>query len=273
MASENGQSNFLRKYFVLTYFAVLLNSISYLRAVHFPGPLTIAFATTTCLAYCLLYVGPLFLILWLLQGLLNRGPSRQMLSRIKLTPNSATYLVAILGTSLLQVLLFADAFIYRIYGFHINGFVWNLVTTRGGSESLGNSPATTRSFVLIIIGIVVLQTLLLAFSVALSRKPRPAARSPSRRRLIATSLAVLGLIAFTQLTFGVSNAYNYTPVLAASNAFPLFVPSTFDHIAERFGVEINHDPSFAVKVNASEQIPDREPTLRAIYVKAWQSAR
>lgn len=240
----------LLRYFLLTYLAVLVNSSSYLRAVHFAGPLTVVFAIAAYLVYSLLYVGPLFLFLWLMQSLLRTNPSQRLLARIKLSPASATYVLAILCTWLLQVLIFSDAFIFRIYGFHLNGFVWNLVTTRGGIESLGNSPSTTLSFVLIIIGLFIAQIVLLFLAIAMARRSRRPAGPPRRGRIITAAVAIFCLAAFTELTFGVSNVYNYTPVLAASNAFPLFVPVSFNHLAERLGVEVHRDPSFTVKVDA-----------------------
>jgi membrane-anchored protein YejM (alkaline phosphatase superfamily) len=46
------------------------------------------------------------------------------------------YAVAVLMASVTLVMLYADFSIYKIFGFHLNGFVWNLVTTPGGIDSI-----------------------------------------------------------------------------------------------------------------------------------------
>ncbi len=46
-----------------------------------------------------------------------------------------------LVATLVAATLLADVRIHELYGFHINGFVWNLVTTPGGIASL---EASTR---------------------------------------------------------------------------------------------------------------------------------
>ncbi len=40
-------------------------------------------------------------------------------------------------TAATQSLIYFDLKLYELYGFHFNGFVWNLITTQGGLDSLG----------------------------------------------------------------------------------------------------------------------------------------
>ena len=51
------------------------------------------------------------------------------------------YAAPVAGYSLLQIFLYFDRTIYRLYDYHLNGFVWNLLTTRGGVEALGSLEA------------------------------------------------------------------------------------------------------------------------------------
>jgi len=56
-----------------------------------------------------------------------------LLRRWQLTAIILTVLISILG----HLFVFADSHLFDLYAFHINGFVWNLLTTPGGIESLG----------------------------------------------------------------------------------------------------------------------------------------
>ncbi|KAF0801949.1 hypothetical protein A6D6_04200 [Alcanivorax xiamenensis] len=49
----------------------------------------------------------------------------------------AGYGVAVIGAALMLLLLLVDGQIHDLYGFHLNGFVWNLLTTPGGFTSMG----------------------------------------------------------------------------------------------------------------------------------------
>lgn len=80
------------------------------------------FLLTAALGYSALYVG-LIAGLCRLLGLVLGRRLEQM--------------VALLVLSLLTILLLVDSQIYGMYGFHLNGFVWNLITTPGGIESMG----------------------------------------------------------------------------------------------------------------------------------------
>jgi hypothetical protein len=60
-------------------------------------------------------------------------------------------------TGMVQVLLFADRVIYGMYGFHINGFVLDLVFTPGGIASLGASRSTELTATLVVIALLALQ--------------------------------------------------------------------------------------------------------------------
>ena len=63
-------------------------------------------------------------------------------------------------TGLTHILLFADRLIHSMYGFHINGFVIDLVTTPGGIASLGASTSTQLTASAIVAGLLLLQVAL-----------------------------------------------------------------------------------------------------------------
>ncbi|HBC19654.1 MAG TPA: hypothetical protein DC022_13135, partial [Alcanivorax sp.] len=69
-------------------------------------------------------------------------------------------MVVALATSI-TLLLLIDSQIYAIYGFHLNGFVWNLITTPGGIESMGGSADTSWTVAAICAAVLAIHVLAL----------------------------------------------------------------------------------------------------------------
>ena len=225
-----------------------MNVIGYLKDVRFAGWMTTAFVAVTYLFYSAIYVLPVVILLWVLDRLLRWNRLNRLLQRVRLSPTAALCIFAVVTTTLLQVLLFADRFIFHLYGFHINGFVWNLVFTKGGIESLGGDTATAVSFGLIIAGLLAIQIGLLMLVLFVKRIPRLFKAAMSRRTAIVAVIVTFTLGAFSQISFGMSVAVCYTPILAASNAFPLYVPLTFTKLVTKMGIEPKRTPSVAVEM-------------------------
>lgn len=237
MQQPTPRRGLIRSYFALTYLLVLINASGFLRVVHYDGPLTCAFAFVTFLVYAAVYLLPVFGLVLVFDRALATGWATRLLTRLRLQRNWLFWAALILGATLVQVFVYADKFIYRLYGFHINGFVLNLLTTRGGLASLGGESDTTWSFGLIIFGILLAQAALLVFLLISARARRAMSAALNPRRLIggAVALALLGCLG--QLTYGLSWLDGYTPVVAASNAFPLYANITFNTLAESFGMK------------------------------------
>lgn len=251
MPSLRKDREILRPYMLLTYVAVLVNAFGYLREVDYSGPLTIIFVAAAYLVYSVVYLLPVLLILWALQRLLLRPKAGAARGRAPRSRLAIFCTIAVLLTGLLQVLLYADRFIFRLYEFHLNGFVWNLVFTRGGIASLGGDEATAISFTLIVLGLVGVQAGLLAVTFAFNRLHRAFRIAVSRRVTIGAAVALVVLGVFQQLAYGMSHIRAYTPILAASNVFPLYAPITFTGLAEKLGVEVRRGPSLNVDVGAT----------------------
>lgn len=259
MTSTRKASDILLPYLLLTYLAVLVNACGYLREVKYLGWITPLFVGATYLFYVALYLLPVVVLLWLVSRLIALRVINRTLEKVRLSRPLVLCLVAAITTALLQVVLYADKLIFHMYGFHLNGFVWNLVFTRGGLESLGGDTSTTVSFGLIIFGLAAVQAamLLLVWYSGYSR--RAFAVLLNRRALIAglVGLAVLGV--FGQATYGMSSVRGYTPVLAASNVFPLYAPITFNTLAKKLGWEVRRAPKLDVDLSSIRMAYPAQP--------------
>src|SRR5262245_28825825 len=132
-------------YGVLAYVALAANVWGYVRTAPPGDAVGLAFAAAVCLTYTAMYLAPVLLVAGALFALRRRWLGM---------------LVAVGGAAIEQIWIFADRFLFRLYGFHLNGFVWNLVTTRGGIESMGGGADTEASVAMIAAGFVLLQAAL-----------------------------------------------------------------------------------------------------------------
>ncbi|MFH1216083.1 MAG: sulfatase-like hydrolase/transferase [Pseudomonadota bacterium] len=236
----NDRSKVLRLYFSSTFVVVLILCSGYLRQIDLVDPWTVSFSLFTYISYGAFYLLPSALVTGFANWLLEKWDSRNRV--ISKWSRSTVYAIAVLTTSATTIILFVDQLIFRFFGFHINGFVWNLVSTPGGIESMGGSDTSTMSYAAIVGGFVVLQVILIAGIHALwSRRKLSGKVFPflTRRNF----LAVIVCMAVAQsVMYGVSNIQNRLPVLNAAWVFPLYQPLTFRSLAKRFGYEVKKEP-------------------------------
>lgn len=166
--------------------------------------------------YALLFLAPA----WLLSRLLDRFSTR------------AGVLASVLLVALLQLLLLGDRMIWQLYGFHFNGFVWNILTTAGGIEALGASAATERDVAVLVLAMLALQGALrwLASRLAAWGMPAP-------RWLWVVPLLLVATLG-ERLSYGLSHFYGYSPLLETAQRMPFYQPLTLRRVLEqRFGLE------------------------------------
>ena len=134
-------------------------------------------------------------------------------------------------TSLTHVLLFADRMIHGMYGFHINGFVLDLVLSPGGIASLGASLSTQLTAALIIVTLIGMQALTYWFV-----QRRTTTLNISRRwrwLLVVLAFATLG----ERMAYAYSAAVNYQPILFASERYPFYLTTSVRKLAKHLGIE------------------------------------
>jgi membrane-anchored protein YejM (alkaline phosphatase superfamily) len=158
----------------------------------------------------------------------QRGPLRGA--------TAGVYALAVALGAALQIGIYGDRLIFEIFGFHVNGFVVNLILTPGGIASMGGDEASTRLFAGIAAAFVALQAALLALALRASRR-REAPRWLRPRALLAGLAAMLGLTAVERMGYAVSHLVEYTPVLDAASALPGYLPVTIQGIARFLGVQ------------------------------------
>jgi membrane-anchored protein YejM (alkaline phosphatase superfamily) len=155
-------------------------------------------------------------------------------------------LVGVAGTASVHVVITADAFVRERWGFHLNGMIWDLVTTPGGIESLGAGGSTRLSVAVMVAGFVALQAVALVAAVRSSRLSSALQRVVPAR-LPVMSWATAALVGTTLFASGLCEAASYRPVTTAADAYPLRPRFKLQALAEWLGFRPIRDADDAIR--------------------------
>ena len=237
----------LNHFFFLTYLVILLVAAPYLkRTALFETASAAIFVLAVYLSYGFIYLLPALLITKFTHRILAWGKKNRDIAPAAVR---MVYTLAITLTAATTILIFIDAKIFVIFGFHINGFVWNLVTTPGGIESMGGDMATIILFSLMIFGFVIIQIVLCRGLYLIStRKTFAWIRRP--RKLYRYLLLIIFLCAAGErITYGISYYKGYSPVLISAQAFPGYIPLLISDLARDFGIKDNSRNDLKIKLS------------------------
>ena len=220
----------IHRFYLLSWLLMAVHVSTFTVASQYADAYSAFWTLATTFSYSFFYLLPALGVGYLARWILGRFQARQAGGKT----TGVTMVTLLIGlTGLTHVLLFADRMIYGMYGFHINGFVLDLVLTPGGIASLGASQSTKTTAALIVTALLCLQAL--AYWVSLRRSSLPVGMIGRRWRWL------LVLLAFStvgeRMAYAYSAAVNYRPILFASEHYPFYLPMTIRKLAKRMGIE------------------------------------
>lgn len=232
----------ISRFYLFTWLSVIAHVTRFTTREQYADPGTALWTLATTATYSMFYLLPAIGVGYLAYWLLRRAKSFCCGNLLL-----ATTLIALTG--LIHVLLFADRLIHDMYGFHINGFVVDLVLTPGGIDSLGATTSTQLTAALIITALLALQGLAYYWLVARS----PATARPLPRILRWRWLALIILLASMgeRVAYAYSAAVNYQPILFASERYPMYLPLTSRATIARLGIKEADKASDGIQVKKS----------------------
>jgi hypothetical protein len=245
----------LHHHFLGSYVGVLALCAVYLDGASFGRTASALFATAVYLSYAALYLLPALLVATLARLALVGRRAEPAAWRTR-----AVLAIAVASTSLVGLLLYADRTLYALFGFHVNGFVLNLVLTPGGLESMGESAQSLARRGVEVAGLLAANALLAGACVALERgirgfRPRLPRLSP---RLAVPALLIVG--GGQAFFYGVNDIASRGAQLAAASAFPFYQPLTFRRPAEALGLAPERDVALErVALDESSLVYPLEP--------------
>jgi membrane-anchored protein YejM (alkaline phosphatase superfamily) len=143
--------------------------------------------------------------------------------------------------TLALLLVFADTRVYEIFRYHLNGMVWNVITTPGGQDMVQLGAGTWVLLALAAVGVLALEHLSWRWLV------RP---SPSRLRarvLRAGAAIVLCIVVLEKGIYAVADARGVRQVTARAGLFPLYQRFTMKRSLERwFGWQVQETQTVEV---------------------------
>jgi membrane-anchored protein YejM (alkaline phosphatase superfamily) len=224
------------RFFALTWLLTVTAMRGLLPDSAFADAFTSVYTVLSFGTYAAIYLAPTFVATWLLERFIRDRKTSAAL--------------AIIGSGLTIVLLYIDARIHSLYGFHINGFVVNLVLTPGGLDSLGGDTKTNFGIVLIIIALM-LMPLGLWFVSRLqfwSRLTVP--------RVFAFVLGGLALAHVTErVMYGLADIQSRGEALGVAESLPLHQGMTFRKLGKKLGLAIPQRQKLAVKSSGRINYP------------------
>ena len=158
-------------------------------------------------------------------------------NRLKLCMISAVVL-----SSIVLLLVQADLMIYDLYNFHFNGFVWNLVTTKGGMDSLGGDSNTYIAVAVSVAMTIALQALAWLASTKLART----ASIPKWRYMAAL---LIPMMLGERMLYGIADVQNNAAILDSAYSYPFYKKVTFRSFAEKLGYKAERSSHNKIAVN------------------------
>lgn len=230
----------LNRFFLLSWLIAVVQVFGLQSARQFAEPAVAGWTLAATISYAFIYLLPALLLVRLLRRLLAGRPWRGA------GPLLAAAAVGLSG--LTQALLYADRLIHDMYGFHINGFVFDLATTPGGIAALGAGWATQLTAAAIVSLLIAAQAAAYAWAMRRRAPEAAAARNPWRWALLALVLIGTG----ERVAYAYSAAANYQPILFASERYPLYQPLTFRKLAKRLGIASSAEETQSLRVKEGQ---------------------
>ena len=141
--------------------------------------------------------------------------------------------------TLFSITLLIDTVIYKLYRFHINSLVWNILVTEGSSDSVKIGGATVVTFAIYIILIILFQ---IGTHYFLSRYVNQRSYRYSGKRVMAYLLLSMFCINLNDKPiYAHADLNNKTHITRYAKLFPLYQPLTVKRLAQQWGIDVNRE--------------------------------
>lgn len=232
MKAQGNSTQSINRFFFVNYVLMLVNLADFARFITYPDIGTIVFTAIIVLAYGFVYLIPAGLVLATL-GVAAR------LFRIaeKWYVRFFIYTAAVILLTLTHLVILADRIIYKMYGFHFNGFVWNILTTKGGIESMGFDAAAYWTSAGVFLAAVTAEIFLLVMCIRWQTVKVARLSKTLHYMRIAVPYTAGLMFAVQAVFFGISSFKGDSDVLVAAQVFPFYMPITFQGVLKNMGFQ------------------------------------
>ncbi len=202
-------------FYLLNCVIVMLIAVYNINVFSHNNAGTVAYSLLLLFTYPLMYLAPALLIF--------------VVSNILLAGKRLNVAIGIAVSALSALVIFSDFVLYKLYGFHINMFVWNIISTRGGIASLGFDQVSIYGLAGIGALVIVVFSLLwlLAGKLAVVRLPK-----------LRYIFAIFFVLTITERgIYAVNHFFSHGDVLSVANQWPLHQPAKASSLMESLGYQ------------------------------------
>ena len=218
----------LRLYFTIQYVLLIFMLLRFTSFVQDDQIGTWLYTLASVVAYPLFYLLPALTASAIIVYLICRGNGRPWKTRL-------AYAVAYVLTTLTTVLIYADYQLYILYEYHIDAFVWNLLTTQGGIASLGVNLSTQLTYTMSVLLIVLFNILALALSHWLV-KAKPDL-TPTRKQFLAATSLMMILLINGEVVYAYNHFIRNDSIPQAASVIPFHLHTTSKSTFYKLGFE------------------------------------
>lgn len=235
---------------VLTYGVVLLFSLFMAWQPNL-GIATVLFLLMAAIVQSALLSSPVLLLYGLERVLHKRGIA-------------TTYLVLLMQIFSIAIMLFmvANDKLHDMYGFYVNFFVVNLLTTPGGVEAMGVSDSTEMSIAMAVIALIA--------AVFVALRYIPFERLYPRRLGRAVLWSSFTVLLFSQAFWYALSEFNYNrEILGTAGRIVWYIPVTARNFFEGMGLAIKRPEASDFDVSQASGALDYPVTPEATFSKPY----
>jgi membrane-anchored protein YejM (alkaline phosphatase superfamily) len=171
---------------------------------------------------------------------------------------------------LTNIVLVVDFFIYKIFNFHINPMVLNILTSPDAFDSIQIGVMPIVAFIVIILVLVTVE-----FMIIQSSK-----KHKSNFRLKYLIIIILSITLTEKISFGLASVYARGDIISPFRVIPLYQPLTFNKFANKYlNIKAKDQAKYAIKTDAVLKYPlkdmviDKTKDKFNIFIIAFDAAR
>lgn len=225
------ESKCIRHYYAYLYLVCLILLLFFAQYVEATDFYTLSYTAVMLAIYPILYLLPTVVLTRFFRPFIL--PKRlDNPSSVRLNLYRA---LVISLSSIATLFVFFDYQLYALYGYHINSFVINLITTPGGIASLGATQSTKMTFSLMAVGLLGMNVF--AYFLIYRLIVNNGRMLFSKRFLTRIMICFFVVLPAEEVSHGLASFMNIHPILQACSTIPLHLHLTFRCLAEDMGFQ------------------------------------
>ena len=152
-----------------------------------------------------------------------------------------------------NVALVVDFFIYRLFKFHINAMVLNILTSPDAMDSIQTGILPIVVFLLLVVGFIWFELYLIKKLEALNGEYKRELNSKLNR---AITIPLIVIILSEKVTYGMASLFSKNEIVSKFEVTPLYQPLTFTKFASKyFGFKAEEQAKYSIKTKADLNYP------------------